>query len=121
MEIIFHSHHAAISPRMRRRAELALERTARRLSRAVDAIVRFEQDGPVKRVEIVLHAPRQRNVVALGEARFYGRALTDAIEKLRAQVQKLRRASKPGVRTRAAVAARKAGALTRESIRAVRG
>ena len=101
MEIIFHSHRAPLSPRMKRRAELALERTATRLSRAVDAIVRFEQDGPVKRVEIVLHAPRQRNVVALGEARFYGLALTAALARLGAQVRKLSM-RKPAARKRAA-------------------
>jgi ribosome-associated translation inhibitor RaiA len=90
VEIIFHAHHATISPRMRRRAELAVEQAARRLARAVDGVVRFEQDGPVKRVEIVLHAPRKRDIIARGEARFYGPAMTVAIDKLSAQVRKLR-------------------------------
>lgn len=120
MEIIFHAHNAPIPDRLRRRAELALQRMARRLTRAVDAIVRFEQDGPVKRVEIVLHAPRQRNVVALGEGRFYGPALTTAIDKLGAQVRKLPRAHKPGVRKRAATRARKSGTLAKVATRAVR-
>jgi ribosome-associated translation inhibitor RaiA len=91
VEIIFHAHNAPIPTRLRKRAEIAVKRVSSRLTRAVDAIVRFEQDGPVKRVEIVLRAPRQRNVVALGEAKFYGPALTTAIEKLGAQVRKLRR------------------------------
>lgn len=91
MEIIFHAHNAPIPTRLRKRAETAVKRVSSRLTRAVDAIVRFEQDGPVKRVEIVLRAPRQRNVVALGEAKFYGPALTTAIDKLGAQVRKLRR------------------------------
>ena len=86
---------------MRRRAEVAVQRAAARLTRTVDAIVRFEQDGPVKRVEIVLHAPRQRNIVALAEDRYYGRALSAAISKLSAQVRKLGRARKSGVRKRA--------------------
>lgn len=103
MEIIFHAHHAVISERMRRRAELAVQRAAARLARAVDAIIRFEQDGPVKRVEIVLHAPRQRNIVVLAEDRFYGRALTAAINKLSAQVRKLGRARKAAVRKRAGI------------------
>ena len=90
MEIIFHAHHATISPRLRRRAELAVEQVSRRLARTVDAVVRFEQDGPVKRVEIVLHAPKKRDIVARGEAKFYGPAMTVAIEKLGAQVRKLR-------------------------------
>ena len=120
MEIIFHAHNAPISDRLRKRAELALHRLARRLTRAVDAIVRFEQDGPVKRVEIVLHAPRQRNVVALGEGRFYGPALTTAIDRLGAQVRKLPRPHKPGVRVRAATRARKSGSLERATARVAR-
>jgi ribosome-associated translation inhibitor RaiA len=91
VEIIFHAHNAPIPDRLRKRAETAVKRVSGRLTRAVDAIVRFEQDGPVKRVEIVLRAPRHPNVVALGEGRFYGPALTTAIEKLGAQVRKLHR------------------------------
>ncbi len=84
METIFHAHHATISPRMRRRAELAVERAATRLPRTVDAIVRF------KRVEVVLHAPRHPDLVARGEGKFYGPALTIAIDRLTSQIRKLR-------------------------------
>ncbi|HYN83518.1 MAG TPA: hypothetical protein VES88_18725 [Gemmatimonadaceae bacterium] len=98
---------------MRRRAELAVQRAAR-LARGADAIVRFEQDGPVKRVEIVLHAPRQRNIVALAEDRFYGRALTAAIARLSAQVRRLGRARKSGVRKRAGIRERTTGASERD-------
>jgi len=105
---------------MRRRAELAAERAAQRLSRAVDAIVRFEQDGPVKRVEIVLHAPRHRKVVALGEARYYGPALTTAIGRLTTQVRKLSGARKSAARSRMATEARKLGAWKRGAIRSAR-
>jgi ribosome-associated translation inhibitor RaiA len=120
VEIIFHSHHAVISERMRRRAELAVQRAAGRLTRTVDGIVRFEQDGPVKRVEIVLHAPRQRNIVASGEDRFYGRALTAAISKLSAQVRRNGRARKAGARKRAGNRARNTGASGRKTTRALR-
>jgi ribosome-associated translation inhibitor RaiA len=109
VEIIFHAHHAKISARMRRRAELAVEHAARRLDRAVDGIVRFEQDGPVKRVEIVLHTPRKPDIVARGEARYYGPAMTVAIDKLSAQVRKLRQL-KLSDRKRNARSVRKAGA-----------
>ena len=78
MEIIFHAHHANVSDRMRKRAESAVRRAARRMARAVDGIIRFEQDGPVKRVEIVLHAPRQRNLIARGEGRYFGPAFAGA-------------------------------------------
>lgn len=116
MEIIFHAHHAVISARMRRRAELAVQRAAARLTRTVDAIVRFEQDGPVKRVEIVLHAPRQRNIVALAEDRFYGRALSAAIDKLSAQVRKLGRARKSAARKRAGIRERATRAVRETQI-----
>jgi len=91
VEIIFHAHNAPIPDRLRKRAEIAVKRISSRLTRAVDAIVRFEQDGPVKRVEIVLSAPRHPKVVALGEGKFYGPALTTAIDRLGSQVRKLRR------------------------------
>lgn len=94
MEIIFHGHHAHISPRMRRRAELAVERSAVKLKRAVDAIIRFEQDGPSRRVEITLHAPRHRSLVGIGESKFYGPALADCIAKLEAQIRKIKSVEK---------------------------
>ncbi|MGK2963538.1 MAG: HPF/RaiA family ribosome-associated protein [Gemmatimonadaceae bacterium] len=90
MEIIFHAHHANISDRMRKRAEASVRRIAARLTRAVDAIIRFEQDGRVKRVEIVLHAPRQRKLIARGEAGYYGPALSTAIDRLTNQIRTLR-------------------------------
>ena len=90
MEIIFHAHHAVISPRLQQRAEASLRRLVVRLGRAVDAIVRIEQDGPSRRVELVLHAPRGRRLVARGEGRFFGPALTMALGKLTAQVARSR-------------------------------
>ncbi len=90
MEIIFHAHHANISERMRKRAESAVRRLGERLSRTVDAIIRFEQDGPVKRVEIVLHAPGKRSLMARSEGRYYGPALSAAVERLATQIRTLR-------------------------------
>lgn len=75
---------------MRKRAEASVRRIAARLTRAVDAIIRFEQDGRVKRVEIVLHAPRQRKLIARGEGSYYGPALSTAIDRLTNQVRTLR-------------------------------
>lgn len=101
MEIIFHAHHANVSERMRKRAEAAVRRAAIRLSTAVDGIIRFEQDGPVKRVEILLHAPRQRDLVARGEGKFFGPAFASAMSRLTAQIQSLR-ASRRSARRRSA-------------------
>ena len=105
MEIIFHAHHANVSERMRKRAEAAVRRTALRMSRAVDAIIRFEQDGPVKRVEIHLHAPRQRDLVARGEGKFFGPAFAAAMTRLTAQIQSLRAGRRTARRTTAGKAA----------------
>jgi ribosome-associated translation inhibitor RaiA len=90
VEIIFQAHHATISERMRTRAQRAVQKTAQRLDRAVDAIVRFEEDGPTRRVEIVLRTPRHRKLVAEGRSRFYGPALAEAVERLQAQIPKKR-------------------------------
>lgn len=88
MEIIFHAHNATIPEPLKGRAERAVLKFGRRLQRAVDAVVRFEGDGPTRRVEIVLHAPKQRNLVAEGRARSYATALTDALSRLQAQIPK---------------------------------
>ena len=91
MEIIFHAHHAVISENMRLRAERAVRKIARRLPHTVDAVIRFEQDGPTRRVEIVLHSPRQRDLVAEGRSRYYGPALKQASEKLLTQTARVKR------------------------------
>jgi ribosome-associated translation inhibitor RaiA len=105
MEIIFHAHHAAISPRLQERAERSLRKTVERLGRAVDAIVRFEEDGPTRRVELVLHAARGRRLVASAEARAFGPALTAALARLGAQVTHVRRPRKAATRRRPAKSA----------------
>ena len=108
MEIIFQAHHATISDRMRARAERAVTKAARRLERAVGAVIRFEGDGPTRRVEIVLRSPRHRQLVAEGRSRFYGAALAAAVDRLIAQIPKkdtprarARPAARVGARARA--------------------
>jgi len=90
MEIIFHSHHAAISPRLQQRAEQSIRKLVGRMGRAVGAVIRFEEDGPTRRVEVLLHAPRGRRLVARGEGRNFGPALTDALDRLSARVDRVR-------------------------------
>ena len=94
MEILFQSHHAQVSERIRERARIAVTKLAARLARVANAVVRFEEDGPTRRVEIVLHAPRRRAMVAEGSARFFGPALTYAIDRLDAQTRQLKRTPK---------------------------
>jgi ribosome-associated translation inhibitor RaiA len=104
MEIIFHAHHASISPRLQQRAEQCIRKLVQRWGRAVDAIVRFEEDGPTRRVEILLHAARGRRLVARGEGRSFGPALSTALDRLDARVSHVKR-------TRKAVARVKAGRI----------
>lgn len=94
MEILFQSHHAQVPERLRERARVAVTRLGARLARAVNAVIRFEEDGPTRRVEIVLHAPKRRAMVAEGSARFFGPALTYAIDRLDAQTRQVKRTPK---------------------------
>jgi ribosome-associated translation inhibitor RaiA len=108
MQIIFHSHHATVSERMRLRAEQGVRKLATRLGGAVDAVIRFEDDGPARRVEIVMHASRHRRLVAEGQSRYRGPALAQALDGLRDQVDRARRGRSKAVRRRAALKAQTA-------------
>jgi ribosome-associated translation inhibitor RaiA len=91
VDVVFHAHNAVISDRMKQRAIRGIAKVAQRLTRAVDATVRFTQDGPVRRVEVVLHAPRHRHLMGVGEARYYGPALNAGLAHLETQVRRDRR------------------------------
>jgi hypothetical protein len=91
MEIIFHEHHATVSDYMRQRAASGVRRLGERFNRAVDAVVRFEQDGPTRRVEIILSAPRHRRLVAKAEGRYFGPTLAIVLTKLRQQIAALKK------------------------------
>jgi ribosome-associated translation inhibitor RaiA len=105
MQIIFHSHHASVSDRMRLRAEQGVRKLANRLGGTVDAVIRFEDDGPTRRVEIVMHASRHRRLVAGGEGRYLGPALSEAMDGLRDQIDRARRMRSKAARRRAALKA----------------
>ncbi|MDQ6611636.1 MAG: HPF/RaiA family ribosome-associated protein [Gemmatimonadota bacterium] len=92
MEIILHAHHADVPANLQRDAIEAVQQIAVRLRRAVDAIVRFESDGPERRVEIVLRAPRHKEVIAEGFDRQFEPALALALSRLQTQVARDRRA-----------------------------
>jgi ribosome-associated translation inhibitor RaiA len=102
MQIIFHSHHASVSDRLRVRAEQGVRKLADRLGSAVDAVIRFENDGPTRRAEIVMHASRHRRLVAKGQGRYFGPALAQAIDGLRDQIDRARRIRSKSERRRAA-------------------
>ena len=86
MEIVFHAQHAVITEVMRLRAERLVRRLALLLHRVVDATVRFVDDGPQKRVELIFHAAGGKLLVAEGRGRYFGPALSRAGARLRAQL-----------------------------------
>lgn len=99
MEIVFHAHHADVTDAMRRRAEQAVRRAAKRIPRVVEAIIRFEEDGPARRVTVCFRAPRHQEIIGRGEDRYFGPALTVAINKVLTQARREQVATKgPGAR-----------------------
>lgn len=94
MEIVFHSHHATVSEGLRMRAVRGLEKLGKRFQGIVDATVRFEQDGPVRVVELVLRAPGRRQLVAKATGRFWGPTIADALRQLETQVGSVKRTRK---------------------------
>jgi ribosome-associated translation inhibitor RaiA len=90
LDIIFHSHHAAVSEHMRKRAARAVERAAARIPRIVEGIVRFEEDGPTRRVTVTLRAPKHHDVMGSAEGRFFGPALTLAVARVMSQANRER-------------------------------
>jgi len=103
MDIYYHPHHATISPSMQLRIERGLRRLERRYGGNVDATVRFEEDGPTRRVEIVARALGRR-VVAKGESRHFGPAVGTSLLRLDAQLRHVKRTRKARGRRAAASA-----------------
>ena len=98
MDIVFHVHDAPLSDRMRRRAEQVVRKLALRAKRPVDAVVRFRQDGPTRRVELSLHTANGRRYVSNAESRFFGTSLADASRKLATQLDHTKRTPKARAR-----------------------
>ena len=94
MEIHFHGHQTEITDGLRHRASEGARKLAEHLQRAVDADVWFGEDGVLKTVEIKLHAPGKKGLVAKSAAKFHEAALTDAIAKLDAQIRRLKMTKK---------------------------
>jgi hypothetical protein len=75
---------------MRQAARRGLGKLAPRLTRPVAAVVRFEEDGPTRRVELILQG-RGRRLVAEGVGRYYGPALSQALARLSSRIRRVRR------------------------------
>lgn len=98
MEIVFQNHDAPVSEHMRRRAEQALRKVASRAKRSVDGVIRFQQDGTVRRVELTMHTAGGRRYVANAESRYFGTALADAARRLAMQIDHTKRTPKARAR-----------------------
>ena len=91
MNITVQAHQVEISGFLRSRAERLMRRLASLVHRPVDAVVRFEQDGNARKVEIVLHALRKRALVAAARHRSAGPALGEAARRVEAQILRHKR------------------------------
>jgi hypothetical protein len=91
VEIQLNVHNAAVSPAMRARAERQVRRAALRVPRVVSAVIRFEQDGALRRVSLVLQAPKHHDLVASAEGRYFGPVLAQAIARVIAQSSRERK------------------------------
>jgi ribosomal subunit interface protein len=98
MEIQFRGHQTDISDGLRIRAAEGAHKLAAHLGRPVDADVCFAEDGVKKTVELVLHAPNYKKLVATGEGKYHEPALSEAIAKLDGQIRRLKSARKKSFR-----------------------
>ena len=100
MELVFSHRGIALTQSMLKKAERAVLKAAERIPRATGATVRFDEDGPERRVEIVFTAPRGTRLVASAAGRFWGPALTSALGKLVRQASKERHTPARHVRSK---------------------
>jgi ribosome-associated translation inhibitor RaiA len=100
VEIVMQLHKAEVTDAMRARIEKAVATAAKKLPRAVDAQIHLEQDGKIRRVEIILHASRHPSLVAKSEGAYFGPLVTATLRKLSRQMAKEKGA--PVARSRAA-------------------
>ena len=102
MEIVFHAHHAEVSEHMRRLAERKVRLAGLRVPRVVEATIRFEEDGPTRRVSVALRAAKHHELIGHGEGRYFGPALTTAINHVLAQASRETKVATRSVARRAA-------------------
>ena len=87
MDIVFHAHHAPVTDSMRERAQRIVSKVASRMTRVTGAIVRFEEDGPTRKVVVELHASGRKLVVD-SRGRSFDAALADAGQRLQRRAQR---------------------------------
>ena len=90
MEVVIHGHQTEVTDVLKARATDGVRKLNEHFQRLISADVRFEEDGVFKSVEVVVHAPRNTQLVARAESKYHETALNDAIAKLDAQIRKLK-------------------------------
>ena len=100
MEIVLSHRGVALTKSMLKKAEGAVRRAAERVPRATGATVRFNEDGPERRVEIVFSAPQGVRLVASSSGRYWGPALAAALAKLVRQASRERHTPSRRVRAK---------------------
>ena len=91
MQTTITARHCEIPDALRERAAAVVDRVGSIASRAIEATVVFDEDGPSRTAEIRLHVARGEVLVATGDADDHRTALDRAEEKLRRQVEKTAR------------------------------
>lgn len=98
MELVMHLHHATVIEAMRSKIEAMVTSAAKKLPRVVDATIHLEQDGSVRRVEVMLHAPKHPALVATAEGRYFGPLVSEALLKLGKQMAREKKTPKARAR-----------------------
>ena len=97
MEIVIHGHQAELTESLKTRAEDGVRKLNDHLRQLVSADVCFAGEGVQKSVEVVVHAPGNSRLVSKAESKYHEAALTEAIQKMDAQIRKLKSVKKAQV------------------------
>ena len=95
MQTTITARHCEIPDALRERASAVIDRVGSLSSRAIEATVVFDAEGPSRTAEIRLHVDRGEVLIATGEADDHRTALDRAEEKLRRQLEKSARPRRP--------------------------
>ena len=107
MDIVMHLHHATVNDGMRAKIVAMVEHAAKKLPRVVDATIHLEEDGSVRRVEVMLHAPKQPALVVTAEGRYFGPLVSEALLKLGKQMAREKKTPKARARAYSAKGSRR--------------
>jgi len=94
MNVVIHGHQTDITSALRRRAQEGVDKLSTHYKRLQSAEIIFAEDGVFKSVEIIVQVPNSTKLTAKSEAKYHETALSDAIDKIDAQIRKLKAGEK---------------------------